>query len=57
MSEKAQMILEKVSAMPEPVQDKFLDRLDGAVMAVEALTASGSAGKGGDNGSDGLKPD
>ena len=56
MSEKAQMILEKVSAMPEPVQDKFLARLDGANMAIEALTASGSAGKGEDHGSSSTEP-
>ena len=52
MSEKAQMILEKVSAMPEPLQDKFLDRLDGAAMAVETL----SAGKEADHGNNSTEP-
>ncbi len=51
MSEKAHKILEKVSSMPEPLQDKFLDRLDGAAMAVEALAASGNTAKGEDHGS------
>ena len=49
-------MLEKIRGLPGPLQEKFIDRLDGAAMAMETLTASGSAEKGEQHGSDSTKP-
>ena len=56
MSERDHDMLEKIRGLPGPLQEKFIDRLDGAAMAMETLTASGSAEKGEQHGSDSTKP-
>lgn len=48
MSDKEQRILQLVSELPPEIQDRFLDRLEGAALALEALGANfadGSTGK------------
>lgn len=40
MSEKEKAMLEKLAALPEPLQDRFLDRIQGATMALDMLGAS-----------------
>lgn len=37
MSEKEKAILSKMAKLPEPLQDKFLDRLEGAAMAIDMM--------------------
>lgn len=37
MSEKEKAMLEKLAALPEPLQDRFLDRIQGATMALDML--------------------
>lgn len=37
MSEKEKAILNKMAKLPEPLQDKFLDRLEGAAMAIDMM--------------------
>ena len=37
MSEKDKTILSKMAKLPEPLQDKFLDRLEGAAMAIDMM--------------------
>jgi len=39
MSEKEKEIVEKIAALPPQLQDKFLDRVEGAIMALDATTA------------------
>lgn len=51
MSEKDMAMLEKIKGLPAALQEKFVDRIDGAAMAVEALAASGNTAKGEDHGS------
>ena len=41
MSEKEKDIVEKIAAMPKALQDKFLDQLQGAALAMDALAAQG----------------
>lgn len=38
MSEKEKKIAENISKLPEPLKDRFLDKIEGAVMALD-LTA------------------
>lgn len=38
MSEKEKSILEKIAQLPAPLQDKFLDRLEGARLAIDAMS-------------------
>ena len=58
MSEKDKEMLNKIKGLPAPLREKFVDRLDGAAMAVETIAASGSAGKGVKaNGRDSIEPD
>lgn len=54
MSEKAQAILEKVAAFPEKLQDKFLDKLDGAAMYADVMSETGKEEA--DNGSNSPEP-
>ena len=37
MSEKEKQILDKIAQLPAPLQDKFLDRLEGARLAIDAI--------------------
>lgn len=37
MSEKEKTILSKMAKLPEQLQDKFLDRLEGAAMAIDMM--------------------
>lgn len=37
MSEKEKVILSKMAKLPEPLQDKFLDRIEGAAMALDLM--------------------
>lgn len=46
MSEKEKQILDKIAKLPAPLQDKFLDRLEGARLAIDAI---GTPPKEGDN--------
>lgn len=39
MSEKQKQILDKFAKLPEPLQDKFLDRIQGATMALDVLAS------------------
>ena len=41
MSEKEHDMLEKIRSLPKPLQEKFVDRLDGAVMAIDTLAQRG----------------
>ena len=35
MSEREKQILEGVSKLPDPLKDRFLDKIEGAVMALD----------------------
>ena len=35
MSEKEKKIAENISKLPEPLKDRFLDKIEGAVMALD----------------------
>lgn len=37
MSEKERVLLEKIARLPKDVQDRFVDKIDGAATAVEVL--------------------
>lgn len=37
MSEKEKTMIEKIAKLPPELQDKFCDKLDGAVMAMDIL--------------------
>lgn len=39
MSEKEKQLLDKIAKLPEPLQDKFLDRLEGARLAIDVIGA------------------
>lgn len=43
MSEKEKDMLEKIAALPAPLQDKFLERIQGATMALDVLDAEKAA--------------
>lgn len=45
MSEKEKTILEKMAQLPPELQDKFLDKIDGAIMALDMLGKDGKDGK------------
>lgn len=38
MSEKENQIITKIAQLPEPLKDKFLDRLEGARLALDAIS-------------------
>lgn len=40
MSDKEKRIMEGVSKLPGPLKDRFLDKLEGAAMALDALGAA-----------------
>ena len=44
MSEKEKQILDKIAQLPTPLQDKFLDRLEGARLAIGAIGAPPKGG-------------
>lgn len=37
MSEKEKDLVQKIAAMPDRLKEKFLDKADGALMAMDAL--------------------
>ena len=37
MSEKEKALVEKIAAMPDRLKEKFLDKADGALMAMDAM--------------------
>lgn len=37
MSEKEKALVQKIAAMPDRLKEKFLDKADGALMAMDAL--------------------
>lgn len=43
MSEKEKVMIEKISKLPSALQDKFCDKLDGAIMALDTMQAEKSA--------------
>lgn len=45
MSAKEKELLNKISGLPEPLQDKFLAMANGATMALDALSLPGAADK------------
>ncbi len=49
MSEKEHDMLEKIRSLPKPLQEKFVDRLDGAVMAIDTLAQRGETEGGADH--------
>lgn len=40
MSEKEKALCEKLAKLPPELQDKFYDKLDGAVMVIDAMEAA-----------------
>lgn len=40
MSDKEKQMLEKIAALPDPIKEKFIDRLDGARIALDVLGAA-----------------
>ena len=46
MSDKEKRIMEGVSKLPGPLKDRFLDKLEGAAMALDALSADKDTKKG-----------
>lgn len=40
MSEKEKRIAESITKLPDPLQDRFLNQIQGAVMALDMLGAS-----------------
>ena len=50
MSEKEKAMLEKLAALPAPLQDRFLDRIQGATMALDVLKATATNEEGGRHG-------
>lgn len=44
MSEKEKRIMENVAKLPDPLMDRFLDKIEGAVMALD-MTATQPPGK------------
>ncbi len=39
MSKKEKVMIEKISKLPSALQDKFCDKLDGAIMALDTVQA------------------
>lgn len=37
MSEKEKTVIEKMAQLPPELQDKFVDKIDGAIMALDML--------------------
>ena len=37
MSDKEKQMIEKIAALPEGLQQRFVDRIDGAAMALDEL--------------------
>ena len=48
MSEKEKRIAEGITKLPDPLKDRFLNQLQGAVMALDMLGASPPEKKDGD---------
>lgn len=40
MSEKEKDLVEKIAAMPDRLKEKFLDKADGALMAMDAMKSN-----------------
>lgn len=40
MSEKEKRIAESIAKLPDPLKDRFLDKIEGAAMAMDLLGAS-----------------
>lgn len=48
MSEKQKALAEKIAALPEKLQDKFTDKVDGAIMALDLMAQEAETEKGGE---------
>ena len=46
MSEKEKELCAKVAKLPQELLDKFVDKIDGAAMAIEVLAAADKAEQG-----------
>ena len=45
MSEKEKDLVQKIAAMPDRLKEKFLDKADGALMAMDALQGQETSAK------------
>ena len=48
MSEKEKKIVEGIAKLPGPMKDRFLDKIEGAVMALDLLKKEDADDSGGD---------
>lgn len=48
MSEKEKKIVEGIAKLPDPMKERFLDKIEGAVMALDLLGKEDSDDSGGD---------
>jgi hypothetical protein len=51
MSEKEKVMIEKISKLPSALQDKFCDKLDGAIMALDTMQTEKPASSAGEKAS------
>ena len=51
MSEKEKVMIEKISKLPSALQDKFCDKLDGAIMALDPMQTEKPASSSGEKAS------
>lgn len=51
MSEKEKVMIEKISKLPSELQDKFCDKLDGAIMALDTMQTEKSESSAGEKAS------
>ena len=45
MSEKQKALIEKIAQLPDTLQDKFIDRVDGAIFALDFVESQNTATK------------
>jgi hypothetical protein len=50
MSEKQKALIEKIAQLPDTLQDKFIDRVDGAIFALDFVESQNTAKEAKDNG-------
>jgi hypothetical protein len=43
MSEKQKALIEKIAQLPDTLQDKFIDRVDGAIFALDFVESQNTA--------------
>jgi hypothetical protein len=48
MAEKEKMLAEKIAALPDALQDRFLDKVDGATLALDLMAEKTAAGSSAD---------